>query len=179
MVVSHAHTPLRARAAGAAGISLLEVLTVIAVVGIAMQMSFPVLSGVSASIERMNVRGYVLQDLRRAQAETVTHGCRGVFSLSTAGSSYSFGCDYLDYDPAGTPSPDVVIFRRTLPKGFSLTTDGPIIFNSRGQIVAVDGMIDERELELIDASTGAATTFENGRILGTGLFEYMRPAADV
>lgn len=178
MVVSHAHIPLRIRAAGAAGISLLEVLTVIAMAGIAVQMSFPVLSGVSSSIERMNVRGYVLQDLRRAQAETVTHGCRGIFSLSSTGSSYSFGCDYLDYDPAGTPTPDVIFFRRNLPKGFSLTTDAPIIFNSRGQIVAVDGMIDERQVELIDASIGPATTFEHGRILGTGLFEYLRPAAD-
>ena len=154
------------------GVTIFELMMSIIVTAIIAYVAIPRFDELNVSMERMNVRKTLLLDLRRAQAETVTHGCRGIFTIAASQKSYSFGCDYLAYDPTVPPSPDMIIYNRTLPNHFYISSDDTIIFNSKGQITDELGFIDSRTVTLSDTSTGVVTPFATGTILGTGLFEF-------
>lgn len=124
------------------------------------------------SFERMNARSFVVQDLKRAQAETITQGCRGIMTVATDGRSYNFGCDYLSYDTNVPPQADALSFTRDLPDTITLSTSGQIIFNSRGQTVDAYDAMTTISLTLADKSGGGSTTFASGTLLGTGVFSF-------
>ncbi|MCB0360287.1 MAG: hypothetical protein KDD44_11650 [Bdellovibrionales bacterium] len=139
-------------------------MTLAAVVG---AIAVPQFTGLNEPLQRLNVRAGLLQDLKRAQAETITIGCRGIFTISAGGNSYSFGCDYLPYDTNYPPQSDVTSFQRTLPSGVSVTANAEVIFNSRGQSVDANDILSNVTISLSDGSGMFAT----GTLLGTGLFE--------
>ncbi|MCO6430875.1 MAG: type II secretion system protein [Deltaproteobacteria bacterium] len=152
--------------------TMFEFLVVLVVTSIVAYLAIPMFGQINSSMERVNVRKFLLLDLRRAQAESVTHGCRGIFTISSDNRSYSFGCDYLAYDTNVPPSADVITFSRTLPSHTYVTSDRTIIFNSKGQLVDELGFIDSRSITLSDDSDGPMRVFATGSVLGTGLFEY-------
>lgn len=155
-----------------AGFTVFELMVAIVITALVAYAAIPRFDELNASMERMNVRKNVLLDLRRAQAETVTHGCRGIFKIAANLRSYSYGCDYLAYDTANPPSADGIIFSRTLPTNFYISSDQIIIFNSKGQIVDEAAFIDSRTVTLSENTSGPTVVFATGTLLGTGLFEY-------
>ena len=163
-VVNNIHTQ--------AGVTLLDVLVALIISVIVAVIAIPNYAQLNTSLERMNVRKTVLQDLRRAQAETVTHGCRGIFEIAVNKKAYSFGCDFLPYDTESPPSMDVLKFSRTLPNNFYIESDSSVIFNSKGQITDEIGFIDSRTISLSDNSSGPLEVYATGVVAGTGVFEF-------
>lgn len=154
------------------GFSLFETMVVCAISAILGLVASLSLSKISLSFNRVNARSYLLTDLKRAQAESITQGCRGIVNIAADGKSYSFGCDYLSYDPSATPTHDVVSFVRYLPAQITISASGPIIMNSRGQSVDTAGIITSLTISLSETDSGTPEVFSTGTLLGTGVFSY-------
>lgn len=151
---------------------MFEFLVALSISSVVAYITIPRFTEINASMHRINARKFVLLDLRRAQAETVKNGCRGIVTIAANSNSYTFGCDYLAYDTNVPPQADVIIFSRTLPNSFFISSDDTIIFNSKGQIVDELGFIDSRQITLSESAHGPMNQYATGQILGTGLFEY-------
>ena len=153
------------------GFTILELMVACVVLAVLAGVGIPQFSTLKRSFELLNAKSYLLQDLKRAQAESITQGCRGVFVILPDGSGYTFGCDYLDYDTNDPPSHDVVSLRRNLPAHILISAPEPIIFNSRGQAVDVDGVIANLQIRLEDSSA-ERNAYSTGTLLGTGVFNF-------
>jgi Tfp pilus assembly protein FimT len=150
------------------GITLMNVLAAMTVAAIVGALGIPQLATLTKSFDRFNARSALIQDLKLAQAQSVTEGCRGILKIAADGESYVYGCDYLGYDVDADPSPDSVTFTRLLPDYVTAVATGPIIFDSRGQSVDVDGIVQNVTIQL----RSRADTFATGTLLGTGVFSY-------
>lgn len=161
-----------ARVRDAKGLTLLEVLVTLAltsVVGVTTILSLP---AIKAPFDRLNARAQLVQDLKRAQAEAVTVGCRGIFRVAANGQSYSFGCDLLPYDTTNPPKEDVISFSRPLPHLLTMSVSGPIIFNSRGNVVDAWGDMTNIDINLNQSVSGMPTSYVSATLLGTGALEF-------
>lgn len=154
------------------GFSLMEMLVTIALISIISAFAVPMLPDLNSTFNRMNARSYLHQDLKRAQAEAITQGCRGVFSVINAGASYVYGCDYLPYDTSTLPSPDVVSFTRNLPDDITMSTSTPPLFNSRGQSVEIGGAITNTTITLNEHEGSTINSYAEGLLNGNGVFTY-------
>jgi len=154
------------------GFTLANLLVTISILAISTAAALPQVSRLRATFNRMNAEAYLTQDLKRAQAESITQGCRGIFIIAPDGRSYSFGCDYLVYDTTVPPQPDNVTLRRKLPDNFLIQASQPIIFNSKGQTVDASGIISNTTITLVETGHGAARDFASGILLGTGVFSF-------
>lgn len=152
------------------GSGIFELLAVVLITAAFLMFAIPEFGTISQSMDRFNTRNSFLQDLKRAQAETITEGCRGIILITA--SNYEFGCDYLPYDTATTPAADDTRLNRPLPDGISIQADSQIIINSRGQSVDQAGAFVNVNIQLLDSSTGSPEMFASGTLLGTGLFNY-------
>lgn len=153
---------------GSAGFTILELIVVIMMLSI---LAHGAVSGTMATLksaDKNSARVQVVQDLRRAQATSVTEGCRGIFEVINSGSQYTYGCDYLPYDTDPIPSADSITFTGTLPNGITMTTDSLIIFNSRGQVVNTNYSLVTRTVTL----TTVGQDFATGTLRATGFFSY-------
>ncbi len=125
------------------GFSLLELLVVLAIGSIlaaSVTMQYPHLV---ASFNRKNGLNQLEFDFRRARAESVAAGTRGVFKVEAGLNAYGFGLDALPYsDPAAADNPK---FRRQLPMGVTIAPV-TVVLDSRGFV--------------IDPDTGSPTTGE-------------------
>jgi len=157
---------------GEVGVSLLEMLIVVAVLGILGSVALPRFSLLNDSFHRFNARAILVQDLKRAQAQALTEGCRGIFVMHSNNRGYRYGCDYLPYSPGATPEPDLVSFQRNLPPRVSMTVSDPMIFNSRGTSVDINDIMQNVTIILFDNSSGTPVEFARGTLLGTGLFSF-------
>lgn len=83
---------------GCSGYTLLELCVTLLVLTSLSAAALPKIAEIDSSFNRLNSRSYLIQDLKRAQAEAITSGCRGIAVISPDGKSYRFGCDYLAYD---------------------------------------------------------------------------------
>lgn len=154
------------------GFTLMELMTVILIMTVTMSVAVPQLLSLNASVERMNTKLMVLQDLRRAQSEAITQGCRGILKIASDSKSYTYGCDYLNYSTATPPVADNQIFIRYLPNLFTIATSGTVIFNSRGQSVDQSDILSTRTITLREASSGSPTVFATGSLNAIGMFDY-------
>ncbi len=152
------------------GYTLPDMLVALMLVAIIGAIAVPRFATTDDFFHRLNARSYLLQDLKRAQAEAITMGCRGVFTIAPGGRSYTFGCDYLDYDTNVPPQADRISFTRHLPGQVQVSADAPIIFNSRGLSVDSFGVMLSVNLSLTDAAGGERVGFATGTLLGTGVF---------
>jgi type II secretory pathway pseudopilin PulG len=159
---------LRRLAEDESGVSLLNLLAAITVAAIVGALGIPQLAILTKGFDRFNSRSFLIQDLKLAQAHSVTEGCRGIVKIAANGESYVFGCDYLGYDPAAEPSPDNTVFTRLLPDHITVVASAPVIFDSRGQSVDIDGIVQNVTLQL----RARTETFASGTLLGTGVFSY-------
>lgn len=154
------------------GFTLLQLIVVLVLSSIVAGLGTPELVKMKEAFSRFNARASLLEDIKRAQAQTITEGCRGVFAIAADGRSYSFGCDYLNYDPNPLPQPDAVSFGRTLPTRVYLSASTPIIFDSRGQAVDTSGIVNNSTVSLSEGPSGSGIIFATGTLLGTGVFNY-------
>ena len=153
------------------GVTVIELVLVCCIISTLAYIALQRIGEFKSSMDRFNARVYLAQDLRRAQAHTLSEGCRGIFVIATTGKEYSFGCDYLNYDTNSSPVPDVYLFRRDLPSGVKLTANKKVFFNSRGESVDIDGIIDSVTISLSDTRFGTERVFSSGSLLGTGLYK--------
>lgn len=151
------------------GFTLVELLVAMSIMALVGYVAVPHISAMTSGFDAVNAQSYVLHDLKRAQAQTVLEGCRGILEIDPSGRSYTFGCDYLPYDTNNPPQHDVMIFQRNLPGTVSISTTGPIIFNSRGQAVDSDDVINNVTVTLREGGVDVVAT---GVLLGTGVFAY-------
>jgi Tfp pilus assembly protein FimT len=151
------------------GFSFFELVVAVAVASIIAYFAVPELYTIQASYKRLNAKSDVLQDIKLAQAYSITEGCRGILKIDTDAKGYTFGCDYLSYDTSATPSHDSVYSRRSLPTRVTIAASGPIIFNSRGQSIDTAYTMTNRTITLTDTDVGE---FAEGLLYGTGVFTF-------
>lgn len=154
------------------GFTIFELLVVMLITSVMAYTVLPQFSTLSGTFKRMNAMSFVLQDIKRAQAETITHGCRGILRINSDQESYYFGCDYLAYDSTIPPAPDSTTFARYLPEGVKLSVSDTIIFNSRGEATLYDGTITSLNVSLSQTVGSSADVFATGTLYGTGVFSY-------
>lgn len=152
------------------GVSLIELMVTVSLAAIMGVLAIPRIPEMQHSYDRINTQAYLTQDIKRAQAQSITEGCRGILTIAADQKSYSFGCDYLPYDTANPPLPDTISFVRKLPKDIGISSNQPIIFNSRGQSVDIYYVISTTNIALRNIISGAV--FTNGTLLGTGVLSY-------
>lgn len=148
---------------------LIVAITLMSVIG---AVATPRFSEMMDSFRRSTVRVQLMQDLARGQAVAVQQGCRGIMVIASNGKSYTFGCDYLPYDTATTPTYDTAMFTTKLPNKITIGTDERVIFNTRGQVVDKDNILEPRTITLYLTQNGTAGAFANGTLRVTGFFGY-------
>lgn len=124
------------------------------------------------SYHRLDARTLLIHDIRRAQAEAITAGCRGILTVASDNKSYSYGCDFLSYDTTIPPAPDSTLFVRSLPANIIMTNTGTVIFDSRGRAVDTSGIMNTVNVHLIDVSGSSSNHFATGTLFGTGAFTF-------
>ena len=154
------------------GFTVVEMLAAIAVFGVMTFLALPHLYNLSNTFNRVNAKSYIVQDLKRAQAETITQGCRGILAVDASAQGYNFGCDYLAYDASATPAADKTFFSRSLPERITVSVSGPIILNSRGQTVDAADVLTTVTIQLWEEVNGVPTAFATGTLSGTGVFSF-------
>ena len=150
------------------GFSMVDLIVALSLFLLLSMIALPKLPEYMTTFNRVNARTHLIQDLRLAQAETVTPGCRGIFIIDGDNGGYTFGCDYLPYDTSDPPSYDEQEFSRTLPDNITVDSSARIIFNSRGQVVDKDDVLVNRTVELTDTSDGSVK-FMTGTLYSTGV----------
>ncbi len=155
------------------GASLLELLVGIIVLAIVSVLAIPQMGVMQNSFNRFNARAQLLEDIKFAQAYSITEGCRGVLSINASGKDYTFGCDYLDYDIVGDPEPDSVILSREVPGDVQISASSIAIFNSRGQSINQSGVVTNVTFTLNSKIKDVREDFASGLLLGTGVFKYV------
>lgn len=148
------------------GSSLLEILAAIAVIGIISANSGLSFKDIHPSFKKWDARSQIVHDLRLAQATALTEGCRVIFEINVNADGYSIGCDYVPYsDPVVS---DVVFETKLLPRDITMSANTGIIFNSRGQIIDVDGSLDSVFIRADFGVGGIQSEFMSAEILATG-----------
>ncbi len=136
------------------GFSLLELLVVVALMGIFAGISTLGFQKVRESYSRMDVLSTFANDVSLARLQAVSEGGRGIMILNADQDEYSFGYDYLEYDVTAPITYDTAIltshqFTTVLPDNFTMTiTDAtdpsvytPIIFDSKGKVIDELGLL--------------------------------------
>lgn len=154
------------------GLTVLNLLVSMAIIAVVGAMGIMQFNQLDSSFNRLNAQSVFIQDLKQAQAEAITEGCRGILELDSSGESYTFGCDYLAYDTSSPPSADVQSFERILPDNISMGISEQIIFNSRGHAVDKDDILTNVNITFTDSSLGNSVQFATGTLVATGLFTY-------
>lgn len=155
-----------------AGFTAIEIMVVLGLTAILAVIGISQLPSLSQPFDRMMARSHFIQDIKRAQAEAIKWGCRGVFSIADGGGNYQFGCDFLPTDGSNPPAPDQVFFARNLPAAISISVSSPLIFSSRGQAVDIFGDINNVTISLIESSDGSPQEYARGTLMGTGAFSF-------
>ena len=150
------------------GFTLIELLISMVLVSILAGIAIPNMYKLSDAINKRNAELQVLHDLRYAQATTVEQGCKGIFTVSSNGKSYTLGCDYVPYSSLSSPVADRTLKVQSLPAGISLSVTAPIYFNSRGQVTDSYGVLITNTIVL--KADGVA--FSTGTLRPTGFFEF-------
>lgn len=154
------------------GFSAIELVVVMSIFAVLAAIAAPKFNELAGSSERFAARAHLLEDIKTAQAFTLTQGCRGIMTVASDGRSYSFGCDYLAYDTAETPVADSIEFTRELAGDVTMEADAIIILNSRGQTVNITDQQVNIVIELESEIQGTREVYARGTLLGTGVFEY-------
>lgn len=150
----------------ASGVSLLELLTTLALIGIIITILQTPLAEMWGSFDRNAVRRDFGADLRRAQNEAMGSGVRVILSVFGDGNGYSVGRDLFPFNNSIDANQE--IFRRQFPRGIILSGVQKIIFDPRGYLIDQFGQLNSEELSLQQdgAVFFSATVYPTG-ILGS------------
>jgi prepilin-type N-terminal cleavage/methylation domain-containing protein len=121
------------------GFTVFELLVVLVLSTIFAATALQQYADMSASFNRQNGLRQLESDLRRARAEVVAAGARGVFTIASDGKSYSFGLDYIPFSEDDPPESDSQMFRRVLPTDISLGVTN-LLYDSKGFLVDADDL---------------------------------------
>lgn len=152
------------------GFTIIELLISMAVLVILAATSISHYQDLAGSFSRWNTRTYIIQDLRYAQAKSISEGCRMVINIFDDASGYEVGCDYLNYDTTAPVDIDNVFFSRVLPAGVTISTDSTMIFNPKGQIINPNGQLSTRTLSMTFTEGETSGNFMTISIVATGAF---------
>ena len=162
----------RGRTSSESGFTAMELMVSVVILAILGKAAVSMTVSTLDSADKSTAEVQVVQHLRRAQATSVTEGCRGIFSVAANGQSYSFGCDYLPYSTATTPVADSTFFNYYLPSGITISESDLIIFNSRGQCVDTSYALTTRTVSLTSSQGLNPYVFASGTLRATGFFSY-------
>ena len=154
------------------GVTLFELLISMTMILIIGNSAIGQVAKTSKIYNQWNARSILLRDIRFAQSKSITQGCRGVFKITSGGESYSFGCDYLDYDTSNPIDADVSFLFRELPRNISISGSNTIIFNNTCQNIDSTGNLTTGSLTLTDNGGGEINNFASATIYSTGVFTY-------
>ena len=154
------------------GVTIFDMLATISLILILSGTALLQISDIHGSFDRAEARSRLVQDLRRIQAESIKQGVRGIMTVAADGKSYSFGYDYLDYDIVYPPAADTTSFVRNLPKNVTLAVDSAVIFDSRGRIIDIDGILDTRTITMTQTTGEGTEVIASGTISATGVLSY-------
>lgn len=121
------------------GVTLMELVTAIALMSIVTAMGVSQLPELIQSVDRNNARHELEFDVARAQSEAAAYGTRLVLAVGSGGTSYSMGFDNLPY--AAVPAIEQHIFTRRMRNNMTLSTSQPVVFDSRGFLVDANGTL--------------------------------------
>lgn len=118
------------------------------------------------SMDRGHAREQIAHSIERLKQEALSEGARTILTIEPGGNSYTLGIDYPPYnDPVAE---DDSFTREELPTGVSLTTSQAVMFDSRGFLIASDGVVTSTIVNL----GYDATTFCSITIFSTGGLSY-------
>lgn len=163
---------VRSRKRSEAGISLFEVIAAMLMLSVIGALAVPSITSLMDSFNKSNAELQIVEDLRRAQATSVKEGCRGIFTFAADGESYTYGCDYAPFSAANPPPIEKNIFSHQLPAKITISADGTIIFNTRGQVVDYLGALDSRTLTMRSYSEGTLVDYNVGVLRPTGFLSF-------
>lgn len=146
------------------GYSLLELLIVCVLFAILTHSALSGFPELMRSVNRNTARQQLEFDFKRARAEALSHGARGVLTVNASGTGYSLGIDYAPFD--GTN--DVDVFTRELPTGVLLTLSTPLIFSSSGYTIDTAGALTSVTVTLGDDEG----TILSGTLYPVGSLDY-------
>lgn len=157
------------------GLTMIELLIVLAIAGILAAVATPSLSGLINNMRQTSTMTQLTSDLNRARSEAVKRNqrilvcVRGDNTTCGAGSNWQNGwlvCHDENQDGAceGTSAtnPNPIVVRQALRAGLTLTSDiaSPIVFNPNGTA--------GNAINLTFSGTWAGATSKLARIAGTG-----------
>lgn len=147
------------------GFSMIELVVVLCIIAVFVAVAIPSYSSFTRAQNKRVARESFEAFLRRAQAISMAKGVRGVLTSTRGGAVYTFGPDYPPYNnPAAN---DGITLRLRLPPNCTVATSTRLIFNSRGQLVDVNGYTNTPTLTFVcNSSTFAtATAYSTGTIV--------------
>lgn len=154
-----------ARSRDSTGFSVMELLVAMTLFSIMIGTAVVKVPALVNSFNRNAALQNVEFDLRRARAEAIAQGARGVVTILPGGNQYTFGIDYSPYsDP---PVADSITFSRTLPRDVTFTSSEDILFDPGGYIIDAHSILNSSEVTL----SQDGTTFCNGTIFSPGDLE--------
>lgn len=124
------------------GFSLIEVVVVVAIMGIVTAIAIPNMISWRAANKLRGVTAACQSDMQKAKLAAIKYGATGIVDFAVAGFSYRAYVD-MDMDGAFNSANDRVLAERTLPSGVTLTSasffgsGSKICFNSQGLPVGV------------------------------------------
>ncbi len=145
------------------GVSMLELLTVLALIGLLITFLQTPLSELWGSFDRNAVRRDLGADLRRAQNEAMQSGVRVIISISVDGAGYVAGRDLFPFTNSFDTAQE--IFRRQFPRGIALSGSQSIIFDPRGYLIDQFGQLTSEDISFQQDGE----TFFSATIFPTGI----------
>ena len=117
------------------GVTLMDFLVTLSIFLILTSVGVTHLPEFIESFEKKNAKEQVQGDLTLAKVKAVNEGARAILSISSDGSVYTLGLDYLPLSTDSPPAVDEVVFTRALPRRVSVSVDQTLIYNTRGMVV--------------------------------------------
>lgn len=135
------------------GFTLLELMVVLSLTAILSVVGVSQLATMNSNAENSMAAQLFSTDIMRAKFEASSRGCRVIVKQAANGLSYTIGPDCSPY--SAVPTADSILTIRFLPTNMLLSMPVPIIFDSRGFHIDVNGAL----------TTTSATLSRSGSVL--------------
>lgn len=148
---------------GSSGVSMLELLVVLSLIGLLIVILQTPLSSLLASFDRNAVRRDFTTDLRRAQNEAMRSGARAIIEIAPGGMSYAVGLDLFPFSDSINDGQQ--LYQRVLPRGIVLGATANLIFDPRGYLIDEFGQLVAEQITI----QKNGETYFSGTVFPTGI----------